>query len=95
MFVPRKILWLLLSAASAAAAGLATRKLVNAGWHLATGREVPPEDDEHETSLPEALAWAAGVGAAAGVARVVSRRSAAKVWEKTTGEQPPGDKEKL
>jgi hypothetical protein len=92
---PRKIVWYLLSAASAAGAALATRKLVNAGWQFATGREVPPEDDARTTSMTEALAWAAGIGAAAGVARVVSRRSAAVLWEKTTGESPPGDEEKL
>ena len=95
MFVPRKILWLALSAASAAAAGWSTRWLVNGLWRLATGSEVPPEDEDRASSLGQSLAWAAGVGAAAGVARVVSRRSAARVWEKTTGEAPPGETAKL
>ena len=95
MLGSKKILWLLLSAASAAVAGAATRQAVNTGWKLATGNDVPPADEDHTTSMGEALAWAAGIGAAAGVARVLSRRSAAKVWEKATGDKPPGEKEKL
>lgn len=95
MFVPRKLLWLLLSAASAAIAGAATRQLVNGAWRLTTGSEIPPEDEDRSASLGQALAWAAGVGAAAGVARVVSRRGAALAWEKTTGDAPPGADTKL
>jgi hypothetical protein len=87
----RRIGWMLLSAGAATAAGALTRTLVNQGWRLATGHELPPEDDDRSVSLGEAVAWAAGVGAAAGVARVVSRRTAATVWEKSTGEAPPGE----
>jgi hypothetical protein len=91
MVDPRKLLWLLLSAASAAAAGAATRKLVDVGWRMSTGSDTPAGEDDDSASFGQALAWAAGVGAAAGVARIVSRRTAATVWEKTTGEPPPGD----
>jgi len=94
MFVPRKVLWLLLSAASAAAAGVATRSLVSGAWRLTTGSGTPGEDDDRPASLGEAVAWAAAIGAAAGVARVISRRGAALAWEKTTGDPPPGDASK-
>jgi len=94
MLLPRKIQWWILSAVTAAVAGAVTRKLVNALWLALSGRELPAEDDDRSISVPEAVAWAAGVGAAAGVARVVSRRSAAAVWEKATGEPPPGAKSK-
>jgi Protein of unknown function (DUF4235) len=93
--ITNRILWALLSAAAAAIAGVATRKLVDVAWQGTTGRELPPEDDDRSISLPAAAAWAAGVGAAAGVARVMSRRGAAKAWEKTTGDPPPGKTEKL
>ncbi len=95
MIIPRKLLWFLMSAASAALAGMVTRQVVSGVWRVTTGSELPPEDDDRSSSIGQALAWAAGVGAAAGVARVVSRRSAALVWEKTTGEAPPGDEAKL
>jgi hypothetical protein len=92
MLIARRLAWPLLSAATAAAAGALTRMLVNQLWKVASGDDVPPEKDDRSTSLPAAVGWAAGVGAAAGVSRVLSRRTAAKVWEKSTGEPPPGEK---
>jgi hypothetical protein len=91
----RKPLWMVVSAVSAAAAGIVTRKLVDVAWRAGTGEEIPPEQDDRSTSLGQALAWAAGVGAAAGVARVLSRRGAAAAWEKATGDPPPGEATKL
>lgn len=91
MLIPRKLLWALVSAASAALAGAVTRKAVEGAWRLATGGDSPTEADDDTASLGAALAWAAGVGAAAGVGRVLSRRTAAGAWEKVTGEPPPGE----
>jgi hypothetical protein len=71
------------------------RKLVSTAWRLGTGEELPPEDDDRAVGLSQAVTWAAGVGAAAGVARVLSRRSAATAWEKAVGEPPPGDVDQL
>jgi hypothetical protein len=84
-----------LSALSATLAGVAARKLVTVAWKAGTGHEIPVEDDDRSIGVAEAAAWAAGVGAAVGVARVLSRRAAAKTWEKTVGEPPPGDEKKL
>jgi Protein of unknown function (DUF4235) len=91
----KRIGWMLLSALSAALAGLVARKLVTVTWRATTGHEIPAEDDDRSISVAEAAAWAAGVGAAVGVARVLSRRGVAKAWEATTGEPPPGDEKKL
>jgi hypothetical protein len=84
-----------LSALTAALAGILTRRLVAMAWKAGTGNELPPEDDDRSVGMGQALGWAAGVGAAMGVARVVSRRAAATAWRKTTGESPPGDEKKL
>ena len=96
MLVPRKILWLALERGQCRSRRIehaVAREPALAGRHRirapARGRGAPP------SSLGQSLAWAAGVGAAAGAARVVSRRSAALVWEKTTGEAPPGETAKL
>jgi hypothetical protein len=86
---------MLLSALSATLAGVLARRLVAMAWKAGTGKELPVEDDDRSIGMAEAAAWAAGVGAAVGVARVVSRRTAAAAWEKTMGEQPPGDEKKL
>jgi hypothetical protein len=95
MFASKRIGWMVVSALSASLAGLLARKLVALAWNAGTGHEIPAEDDDRSIGAGEALAWAAGVGAAAGVARVVSRRTAAVAWEKTVGEPPPGDEKKL
>ena len=97
MAVPgsKRLGWTILSGLSAVAAGALARQLVKLTWRAFTGRELPPEDDKQSTSLGEAVAWAAGVGAAAGVARVMSRQAAAAVWEKSVGEPPPGDDKKV
>jgi hypothetical protein len=91
----KRLGWMALSALSATLAGVLARRLVTFAWKAGTGREMPVEDDDRSIGAGEAMAWAAGVGAAVGVARVVSRRGAVKVWEKTVGETPPGDEKKL
>ena len=90
----KRIGWMIVSALSAALAGYLARLGASAAWRLATGKELPPEQDDRSTGIGEAVAWAAGIGAAAGVARVLSRRTAATAWEKTVGEPPPGDQNK-
>ena len=92
MFGSKRIGWWIVSALSAALAGFLARQGASAAWRLATGDELPPEQDDHTTGVGEAVAWAAGIGAAAGVARVLTRRGAASAWEKAVGEPPPGDK---
>jgi hypothetical protein len=87
----KRLGWTVLSGLSAVAAGALARQLVKLAWRAMTGRELPPEDESQSTSLGEAVAWAAGVGAAAGIARVMSRQAAAAVWTKSVGEPPPGD----
>jgi Protein of unknown function (DUF4235) len=91
----KRLAWTVLSGLSAVAAGALARRLVKLSWRALTGRELPPEDDSRSTSLGEAVAWAAGVGAAAGVARVMSRQAAATVWKKSVGEPPPGDEKQV
>src|SRR5262245_41829763 len=62
--IARRLAWPLMSAATAAAAGALTRVVVNRLWKVATGAEIPPERDEDAVSMGEAVAWAAGIGAA-------------------------------
>ena len=95
MFLSKRLGWMALSALSAALAGMVARKAVTVTWRAVTGNEMPAEDDDREIGAAEAAAWAAGVGAAVGVARVLSRRTAAATWEKAMGESPPGDEKKL
>lgn len=95
MLGTKRLGWMAVSALSASLAGMVARKLVTLLWRAGTGHEIPVEDDDRSTGIAEAVAWAAGVGAAVGVARVVSRRTAAVAWEKAAGDPPPGDTAKL
>jgi hypothetical protein len=93
MRLSRELMWTAISSAVAIGASLFARKAVTVGWERLAGHEPPVEDDDADVSWTEAIAWAAAIGAAVGVARVVSRRSAAVVWEKATGE-PATDRSK-
>ena len=84
--MPKDMVWTLVSSGVAIGASMVARKAVAKGWEKAAGHEPPVMDDDVDVSWFEAIAWAAAIGAAVGVARVVSRRSAAVVWEKATGE---------
>jgi hypothetical protein len=85
MKMPRDMAWTLISSGVAVGASLVARKAVTAGWEKAAGKEPPVMDEDVDVSWVEAIAWAAAIGAAVGIARVVARRSAAVVFEKATG----------
>ena len=66
----------LLVTAVAVAAGVLTRRALRLGWRQWRGEAPPLNPAAPGVSWTDALIWAASVGAAAGVARVISRRGA-------------------
>lgn len=64
----------LFSTGAAIVAGLATRNLCKALWTRWRGSEPPVNPVADDVTWKDALTWAVGVGAAVGVARVLSRR---------------------
>ena len=86
-------LWRVYGVAATAAATIAVRQVLHRTWRLATGK-TPPSNPEHpDTTLAEALAWAAASGVAVGIARMLATRKAAHYWRRSTGELPPGMEE--
>jgi hypothetical protein len=77
--------WRVVTAASAALATIATRRLLTRLWH-AVGWS--PDEAEWGT-WGQALAWGIAVGAGMGAARVVAQRAAAVGFERVTGSAPP------
>ena len=70
--------------AAAIGAGVATRKVCKKLWTKWRGEEPPVNPADSQVSWSDALIWAASVGAAVGVARVLSRRSttaAVRQWK--------------
>lgn len=84
----KKFGWKLLSTAAGALTAILARKVTAAIW---PGSEEPPLNPaDRRVAWREGLTWAALSGVAAGVARLVARRSAAAGWESALGETPPG-----
>ena len=73
--------WKVVSGLTAAGAGLAATKAVDAGWKGLTGHAGPQEEDEDEFGLGEILAFAIVSAVIASVASVLARQ-AAKKWYK-------------
>lgn len=84
----RDIVWKLVGASSGALAGVATRKLLQAGWRRAKGGDPPTNPASPSTTWSEALVWAVSSGVALAVTRLVAQRAAAEAWRKTTGAYP-------
>lgn len=80
--------WKTLSLGAGALAAIAVRKIVGAVWP-GSGRP-PLNPADRRISWNEALAWGVASGVGAGVARLVSKRTAAAAWEQVTGNPPPG-----
>lgn len=82
--------WKAVSLLTGALAAIAVRNLLSAVW---PGRHQPPLNPaDRRISWTDAMVWGVASGIGAGVARVVSKRTAAKAWERATGNPPPGIK---
>lgn len=80
--------WKALSLVTGAGAAIAVRNLLSSVW---PGSNTPPLNPaDRRINWTDALAWAVASGIGAGLARVVSKRTAAAAWEKATGNPPPG-----
>lgn len=71
----------MINALAGAAAAYVARKAIGFAWTKATGRQ-PPDSDERQAGLGEAVAWAVVIGAGVGVARVLATRLAARQADK-------------
>jgi hypothetical protein len=92
--VKGKRAWKALGSGSALVAGFAMTKALDATWRTATGRKPPTKPENPEIAGREAILWAALSGMAIGVAKTYATRRAANYWIRSTGELPPGMKDK-
>jgi hypothetical protein len=67
----------MVNALAGAAAAYVARKALGLAWTKVTGRQ-PPDSEEREAGLGEAVAWAVVIGAGVGVARVLATRLATR-----------------
>lgn len=85
----RETIWSVLAWTAAAAGAWAARKAATQLWSRLTDTEAPANPADRSVTWYEAGGWAALAGGAAGIARVLGRRGAAKAWEGVTGDTPP------
>ena len=81
------MVWRVLGTGSAVLAGVVANKLVTTVWKKA-GRDAVLDPRDPRTRWPDAVAFAALTGLAAGAARVVATRKAAQYYEKSAGHLP-------
>jgi hypothetical protein len=86
----KSITWMAVSYGSGALAMLATRRLMALAWTQARTGAPPDGPAAVRAPVADAISWAVATGAGVGVARILAIRSAARVWEATVHEPPPG-----
>jgi hypothetical protein len=82
--------WGLVAMGAAALAGIATRKALDAGWHLVQDEDPPEDPASRGVGWGQAVLWTVATSAAIGVAQLVARRGAAAGWRKVRGRYPEG-----
>lgn len=89
MSVSEKLMWKVYAGVIGAATTLVAQKLVTMAWEASTGSE-PPDPNDPETPLTQALIWAASSGLGVGVAQLVMNRWVQRRWLSNMGHPAPG-----
>ena len=81
------MVWKLLGTGSAIVAGILSKKAVETIWKK-TGRDTAIDPTNPDVPFGEAIAYAALVGVAAGLARTFTTRQAAAIYQRSAGHLP-------
>lgn len=84
----QKTIWKVVATGTAVAAGLVTKKLLEAGWRAATKESPPNRPEDPAVGWMQAVGWTAATGMAVGVAKLVAARGAAIGMQKAGMSQP-------
>jgi hypothetical protein len=82
--------WRIVGVGAGLAAGLVTRKTLEALWQATRGTHPPSNPASPTTTWPDALTWAVASGVALAVTRLVAQRGAAEAWRAVRGSYPEG-----
>ena len=89
MALEEKLVWKIYAGAVGALTTLIAQKLVTKAWEKATG-EVPPDPNDPDTPLTQAVIWAAASGLGVGMAQLCMNRFMHNRWLSATGHKGPG-----
>lgn len=88
------MVWKLLGTGSAILAGIVANKVITVVWKKA-GKDTEIDPTNPDTSLGEAIAYAALAGIAVGLARTMTTRQAAAIYQRSAGHLPKPMREDL
>lgn len=89
MSFSEKLLWKVYAGAIGAVTTVVAQKLVTKAWEASTGAE-PPDPNDPDTPIVQALIWAASSGLGVGVAQLVMNRWVQRRWLSNMGHAAPG-----
>ena len=89
MAVEEKVLWKIYAGVLGASTTFVAQKLITKAWETATG-DVPPDPNDPETPLTQALIWALCSGLGVGMAQLTMNRYMQRRWFSNTGHKGPG-----
>ncbi len=84
------LLYKMLGPAMAIPTGIVVKKTADTAWLKVRGYPPPKNPAAPGVTWPDALVWAAVSGVLYASGRLVAARGAAAVYQKLTGELPPG-----
>lgn len=90
MWIDEERAWQAFVLASAAAAGIAARQLMQAGWKTVRNGEPPENPAARSVDWTDAVSWTVATGVTVGLARLLAERGAAAGWKKVRGHYPKG-----
>lgn len=89
MAMTEKLMWKLYAGAIGAATTLVAQKLVTKIWEASTG-DTPPDPNDPDTPLSQAMIWAIASGLGVGIAQLTMNRVVHRRWAANFGHKSPG-----
>ena len=89
MAASEKLMWKIYAGAIGAVTTIVAQKLVTKLWEVSTG-DTPPDPNDPETPLSQALIWAAASGLGVGMTQLMMNRLVQNRWLKNFEHAAPG-----
>lgn len=89
MGLSEKVLWKVYAGVLGAVTTLVAQKLVQKVWEVSTG-DTPPDPNDPDTPMVQALIWAASSGLGVGIAQLTMNRFMQRRWIANMGHPAPG-----
>ena len=89
MAASEKLMWKIYAGAIGAVTTIVAQKLVTKLWEVSTG-DAPPDPNDPETPLRQALIWAAASGLGVGMTQLMMNRLVQNRWLKNFEHAAPG-----